>query len=177
MAERAKFRVIEGGGQRTGPSLNESLTVGRQTVGRLVSGGTALGSSLLDVHHRIIGELGFRFVRKTSEGTLPGGFQLFYLKDNVLVRIKTAGTAIRPRPHMTISLVNDALDWDAERAKFSDDGNLTAKTLVGAGSGSSTPMRLIQCNPPLTRDVQDTWAGRSHFDFAPGFDDSAAGVL
>ncbi len=83
---------------------------------------------------------GVRRVRNDGESPerpdeFNGGRQLFYLRGNVLVRVKTRGTRFRPRADVTVSMCdirgagdNEWHAWDRERAKFTVDGHWNRRT-------------------------------------------------
>ena len=173
----SRFQVIEGGGQSTGPTLERSKEVAQSVLGRLVDrSGIVQSRSIMHVHEVLTRELGLPLVDKNTFGVLPGGFQLFYALDGVLVRVKTTGTERRRKPHMTISLSERGSGWDDESAKFNLHGGLTPKLLAeGPGPGRVSRMSVFQTG--LTGAQQDTWANRCHFDFPDGFSDAGAAGL
>jgi hypothetical protein len=175
MNEKPKFQVIKGSGQRIGPSRAESTEIARTVLKRLVDQCGVVQARALEEAHRVLTrELGFALKEKSDQFVRPGGFQFFYVKPNVLVRIKTKGTSQRPRPHMTISLFCGGLAWDQEQAKMNVRGNWDAKLLTDKTDKLSP---FIVLAPSLPAGAQDNWANRTHFDFSPGFDDSAAAQL
>jgi len=134
--------------------------------------------TLSDVHRCLINVHGFCMRRRNREGVLPGGWHLFYFRYHVLVRIKTTGTPIRPRPHMTVSLAVGAdgkigFGWDDELQKFS----LSADKLPKAFS------RAVQWDWRLWRyrdqaaEADEAWAQAVHFDFPEGFQAANAATI
>jgi len=136
-------------------------------------------ASLIRLHAVLRSEAELRFERndgEAREGELRGGRQLFYRRGNVLVRVKTRGTAFRPRPHITISMVdfrgsNDSAwhTWDRERVKFTADGVPAWKNMSDGDSKFpfSFPTRIID---GLTNGDKDIWADDCHFDLPSSFD-------
>jgi len=176
MCAKPQLTVIEGGGESSGPTRAECDAAARQVIEGLTGGsGNVDSTSLEDVHRRLIRDYGFAFTDKNSFGVLPGGYQLFYGKYHVLVRIKTVGTQKRPRPHLTVSLTLGGPGWEQERAKYNSRGRpspaLLSKDPIGKMPG------LARLNSDLTDAQQDRWANDCHFDFPEGFDDSAAPFL
>jgi len=113
--------------------------------------------------------LGLRLVEKKAEGP-EGGAMLFYVRGNVLVRIKTRGTSSRYRggvPHLSVSLVSGArtsagaLDtsFGAEQGKFHAGGGLVNKQAPGKSSIYNTAHNVHAKN-----NAED-WSDRTHFDF------------
>jgi hypothetical protein len=109
----------------------------------------------------------------------PGGRQLFYVNGPILVRVKTTGTDRRPVPHMTVSLSED-LSWPGEAAKFNRQGDIVPRVgPVSTAAAQNQWRALVRVGPDLARieASDDRWANACHFDFAPGFDGSAAPTL
>lgn len=136
-------------------------------------------ASLLRLNAALQNDAGLQFERndgEAREGELRGGRQLFYRRGNVLVRVKTRGTAFRPRPHLTISMVDCRGDgddawhtWDRERVKFTADGVPAWKNMSDGNSKFpfSFPTRVID---GLTDGDKDIWADDCHFDLPAQFD-------
>jgi hypothetical protein len=118
---------------------------------------------------KLHGELvlsGFKLIKRESFKSPIAGWQLFYLRGRVLVRVKTRGAERdkdahrRGAPHLTISLISGQHDdkgaidtsWDAELGKFHLSGGLVNK---------SPAMR----NVPVANSRNDEWADETHFDF------------
>jgi hypothetical protein len=136
-------------------------------------------ASLVRLHALLCNEADLAFARNDGEaraGELRGGRQLFYRRGNVLVRVKTRGTAFRGRPHITVSMVDvrgDADDawhtWDRERVKFTADGIPAWKNMSDGNSPFpfSFPTRIVD---GLTNGDKDIWADDCHFDLPAEFD-------
>ena len=136
-------------------------------------------SSLMRLDATLRTQAGLRRVRndgEAREGELRGGRQIFYLRGNLLVRVKTRGTRMRPRAHVTISMVDrrgggdpDWHTWDRERVKFTANGNPAWKNISDGSSPNpySFPTRIID---GLTSGQQDNWADDCHFDLPANFD-------
>lgn len=141
-------------------------------------------ASLVRLHAILSERAELQLARNDGEaraGELRGGRQLFYRRGNVLVRVKTRGTAFRARPHITVSMVDvrgsdDEVwhTWDRERVKFTADGNPDWKNMSDGNSPFpfSFPTRIID---GLTNGDKDVWADDCHFDLPEGFD--AAGEM
>ena len=124
----------------------------------------------LGTFHRVLTHrLGFQFVEGNQRFVLPPGWHLFYRFHHLLARVKTTGTVIRPRPHLTLSLAV-GLGWRDELQK------------IGAG-GTSHPKVITRLDPTLWRwaqrasDWEEAWAADVHFDFPQPFDASAAASI
>ncbi len=175
MASRPDLRVIQGGDQSEGPTRAESDAVAKDVIATMLSGRTPRHSSLQAAHDALTQTLGFQFTAKNQDFVLPGGYQLFYLRGNVLVRIKTVGTQRRSRPHMTISLtLRGEQGWESERAKYTSRGTVSAALLV---SNPIPKMPALARINPNAAAMGDEWADDCHFDFPQPFDDSAASLL
>ena len=168
--------LLKGGGEGAGSNVARSRTVAQSVLRRLVdANGRVRADSLQQVHSTLTGGLHFKLVDKNQFAVLAGGYQLFYLRDEVLVRIKTKGTSRRPVSHMTISLVSGGLGWDHERAKMGLSGRWCGKILSRSTGERVSPWSVIQDS--LSDAEQDAWANRTHFDFPTHFDDSGADRL
>lgn len=128
--------------------------------------------SIVACHDHLVRRHGFKLVRNVTWGVRPGGRHLFYTHGNVLVRIKTSGTPMRPTPHMTIS-VSDGLEWPDEVAKLSRHGNLIPKL---GGINRADFRSLVRLGPDVAQlsAIDDQWADACHFNFTKGFDGSNA---
>src|SRR4051794_37947460 len=70
--------------------------------------------SIREFHNRLCSsDYGFVLRKNTDEFVLPGGRQLFYVNGPILIRVKTKGTKLHPKHHMTVSLA-EGLDWPEE---------------------------------------------------------------
>ena len=166
----------------TGLRILDSLTSGGEldfTRGFLLdlldANGQVRFASASALHGHLCTAYGFTLARNTHEGVRAGGRHLFYVRGNVLLRVKTSGTWIRPRPHMTISEAV-GLDWNDEAAKFSRDGSVVPKLGSSrAGSDWRALMRIGDLNAIEASDQR--WADLCHFDFVSGFCDAGAAAL
>ncbi|MBA3312908.1 MAG: hypothetical protein M3552_10735 [Planctomycetota bacterium] len=145
-------------------------------------------TSLMRLDDTLRTRCGLRRVRNDGEsperpGEFNGGRQLFYLRGNVLVRVKTRGTRFRPRAHVTVSMCDirgvgdkEWHAWDRERAKFTANGHPEWKNVSDGGSSTpySFPTRIIN---GLTPGAQDKWADNCHFDLPEGFDPTGESTL
>ena len=113
--------------------------------------------------------LGLRLTTKKEEGP-EQGYMLFYVKGNILVRIKTRGSASRYRggvPHLSVSLVSGALvksgtldtSFEAEQGKFHAGGGLVNKQ-----APSKSSLYNSTKNASAKGNAED-WADGTHFDF------------
>jgi len=118
---------------------------------------------------------GFRLLRNTEAGVRPGGRHLFYVHGNLLLRVKTSGTGIRPRPHMTISAAT-GLNWPDEGAKFNRGGDVVPKLGASAAGSNWRALQRIGDYDAIAASDQE-WADSCHFDFADGFSDAGAASL
>jgi hypothetical protein len=124
------------------------------------------------LHEHLRYSYAFLLRRNTHEGVLPGGRHLFYVRGNVLLRVKTNGTWIRRRPHMTISEAV-GLDWNDEAAKFNRYGSVVPK--LGSSRAGSDWRALMRIGDYAAIEASDQrWADLCHFDFPTGF--SAVGA-
>jgi hypothetical protein len=166
----------------TGLRILESLTAGgeqdftrRLLLDLLNADGQVRFTSATALHVHLCRLYGFTLRRNTHEGVQAGGRHLFYVHGNVLLRVKTSGTRIRPRPHMTISEAV-GLDWNQEAAKFSRDGSVMPKLGSSrAGSDWRALMRIGDYNAIEASDQR--WADLCHFDFVAGFSDAGAAAV
>jgi hypothetical protein len=166
----------------TGLRILDSLTTGGEldfTRGLLLdlldASGRVRFTSAAGLHGHLCTAYGFTLSRNSPEGVRAGGRHLFYVRGNVLLRVKTSGTWIRPRPHMTISEAV-GLDWNDEAAKFSRDGSVVPKLGSSrAGSDWRARMRIGDYNAIEASDQR--WADLCHFDFLAGFSDAGAAAL
>ena len=166
----------------TGLRILDSLTAGgeqefaRALLQNLLDASGAVrfaSATALDTHLRY--SYSFALRRNTHEGVRPGGRHLFYVRGNVLLRVKTSGTWMRPRPHLTISEAV-GLDWTDEAAKFSRDGSVVPKLGSSrAGSDWRALMRIGDFNAIEASDQR--WADLCHVDFVAGFTDTGAAAL
>ncbi len=169
-------------GVTRGLALLESLTAGGEgDLGKamvqdlLDSRGHVRFQSIMLFHDQICQAYGFVLRRNTSEFVRPGGRHLFYVRGNLLLRVKTSGTNVRPSPHMTISAAV-GLDWNDEAAKVNRAGETVPKLGASrAGSNWRALQRIGSTQAVLESD--DAWADSCHFDFVNGFDDSGAANL
>jgi hypothetical protein len=132
-------------------------------------------TSVKQLHECLSRDYGFALRRNTTQGVRPGGRHLFYVLGNLLVRVKTSGTAIRPNPHLTLSLAS-GLDWNQEDAKVNQAGAVVPK--LGASRAGSDWRALARIGDMAAIEASDQrWADTCHFNFAAGFDDTAAAAL
>ena len=118
---------------------------------------------------------GFRLRRNTEDGVVAGGRHLFYVRGNLLLRVKTSGTRIRPRPHMTISAAT-GLNWPDEGAKFNQQGDVVPKLGASAAGSNWRALQRIGDYDAIAASDQE-WADSCHFDFPDGFSDAGAASL
>jgi hypothetical protein len=124
--------------------------------------------------HASLNRHGFHLIQKQAYGP-AGGYQLFYARGRLLVRLKTRGDENGPRanqPHLSVSLYDGkALDWQNDQAKFNARGGVEPKAMT-------TPDRFneidFQGNPQRFMLIlggkydgpgADAWANRTHFQF------------
>lgn len=164
-----------------GLTLITSLAGGEQELGQrlladvLDGNGRVRFMSIVSFHDYICRRYGFALRRNTSEFVRPGGRHLFYVHGNLLLRVKTSGTNIRPQPHMTLSAAT-GLGWNDEAAKFNAAGAVVPKLGSSrAGNDWRTLARIGDTATILASD--DRWANLCHFDFVRGFTDSGAANL
>lgn len=132
-------------------------------------------TSVRELHEHLRRDYGFALRRNTDQGVLPGGRHLFYVNGNLLVRVKTSGTGIRPTPHLTLSVAS-GLDWNQEDAKVNLAGAVVPK--LGASRAGSDWRALARIGDMAAIEASDQrWADTCHFNFAPGFDDTGAAAL
>jgi len=166
----------------TGLRVLESLTTGgeeafaRQLLLDLLNAdGRVRFTSATALHNHLCQSHGFTLARNTHEGVQEGGRHLFYVRGNVLLRVKTSGTRIRPRPHMTVSEAV-GLDWNQEAAKFTRDGAVVPK-LGSSRAGSDWRALMRIGNYDAIEASDQRWADLCHFDFVDGFSDQGAAAL
>jgi len=159
-------------------SANERDLV-RNLLGDLIDdNGLVRFQQLAAFHQTLIGDYNFILRLRTQRGVRPGGWHLFYVRYHLLLRVKTSGTDMRPRPHMTLSLavgedLQVGLGWDDELGKFSQAGDQLPKVFS----------RTVQQDPSLWRYLpravaaDEVWAQAGHFDFPPNFDTSGAATI
>jgi hypothetical protein len=169
-----RLQVHQGGGEATGPSRAECDAIAAAVIGRLTSDGQATAASVEEVDSELR-RLHFHLVEKNQTLLLPGGWQLIYLRDHVSVRIKTVGTQRRPCDHMTVSLTRGGPTWPDEQAKYNGRAQPRPAILLANPIPNMPNIGVLQTG--LTGDQQDDWANDTHFDFASGFDRSAAETL
>lgn len=121
----------------------------------------------------------FSLIEKNQKFVLPGSWHLFYKQGCLLVRVKTGGTQMRPKPHMTISAVT-GLSWNEEVMKMNRSGDFVPK----AGGipqlsreGNFRSLQRVGDSTQQILDSDDRWANSCHFDFASGFDASGSANL
>jgi len=175
-------RVIEGGLE---PGTRTTLDAAKESVGQILP--SLLGRGGQKVLPRGIGALDgiltkFKLVRAEKWGPDAGktGWQLFWQKDNVLVRFKTTGENAGPRankPHLSIGY-NDArgFDWQNDMAKFTYDGKVAAKVITDPAKFKpeadfqGNPQRFVLLPTNFDMSAVDAWAARTHFNADPPFD-------
>ena len=151
--------------------LGQSLTV------RLLRGRTISITNFKDFSKEVT-RRGFRCVENnTGKWMPPGGRQIIWMKDRVIVRIKTRGNGKPPRkdvPHVSISYMKapGATGWHDELAKFDYRHNLVFKvkyTVAQAEEKLKDPnfkfswpscIETKSCNQDM-----DDWANNCHFGF------------
>ena len=133
--------------------------------------------------------MGYRCLKnETGPWLPPGGRQVIWMKDRIIVKLKTRGTKCGPRtgkPHASFSYMkaNRAIEWKDELAKFDYRGKLVFKSKVTVAQAQDK----IDKNPnhefswPTCIDTQrneddmDDWANSCHFGFYNDhFDDTGA---
>lgn len=135
--------------------------------------------SVAEVNAALVGARQFAFHGKTDKFVLPGSWHVFYMRGCILVRVKTGGTFMRPRPHATISAAV-GLGWDDEVMKMTRNGEFVPKTGGMPQASRNGDFRALQRLGDTTAEIfasDDRWANSCHFDFAPGFDGSGASEL
>jgi hypothetical protein len=166
----------------TGLRVLDSLTTGgeEEFARRLLhdllnASGLVRFPSAVDLHAHLLAVYAFALRRNTHEGVVPGGRHLFYVHGNVLLRVKTSGTFMRRRPHMTISEAV-GLDWNDEAAKFSRLGDVVPK--LGSSRAGSDWRALMRIGDYAAIEASDQrWADLCHFDFVGNFSDAGAAAL
>jgi hypothetical protein len=185
---------------------NEDLVTGRRLVHTLVDWSATPPAvkrpfQSLGRLHAELRLLGFQLRKKEPFGT-EAGFQLFYTKGNVLVRIKTRGAEAKGRPkvrslseltplqreeylerlhlhgrgrgqpHFTVSIVSGKRD-DIGRLDTSYSQEL-GKIHVGGGLVNKAPIgNGLYGKSGVGKANADSWADGTHFDFPDGdLDDS-----
>lgn len=142
--------------------------------------------TLAAFHHFTTMEFPFVRMANEPEPTRKGSRQIFYLYRHLQVRVKTDGTAFRPRPHLVVTLAVGQ-GWDDEIGKFNSQGRLIPKLgFVGAPNPPNPANRRLAANNDWRnlsrlgdslqeiREREDVWANACHFDFVDGFDASGA---
>lgn len=139
----------------------------KRFVTMLIGGDNRVRVADLGTFHRTLTQrLSFTVAQADQRFVLPGGWHIFYRFHHLLVRVKTTGTFIRPRPHATMSLAV-GLGWQDELQKY-------------GGSGGGQPRAITRLDPKLWRwaerasNWEENWAADVHFDFPQPFDASAA---
>jgi len=158
--------LAEGGEAETGQKMLQDL---------LGTDGRVRFTATDSFHDYLRTAYGFRLLRNTEDGVLPGGRHLFYVHGNLLLRVKTSGTRIRPRPHMTISAAT-GLNWPDEGAKFNERGEVVPKLGASAAGSNWRALRRIGDYDAIAASDQE-WADSCHFDFPDGFSDAGAASL
>lgn len=123
-------------------------------------------------HDCLISDYHFILRRRTQEAVLPGGWHLFYVWQHLLLRVKTSGTEMRPRPHMTLSFA-EGLEWPDELAKHTRDGSHVPKAFSIVVYSDHRLWRYWK----RTMQAEQIWADAVHFDFPPDFDVSGARTI
>jgi hypothetical protein len=95
-----------------------------------------------------------------------------------LLRVKTTGTEMRPRPHMTLSLavgpdMNIGLAWEDELGKFNKQGDKMPKVFSKVVHQDPSLWRYL----PRAVVADESWAQAGHFDFPADFDVSEAATI
>ncbi len=156
-------------------AASERQLVQRLLVDLLDRDGRVRFKSVVSFHDHISRTYGLALVQNATFGVREGGRHLFYLHGNVLLRVKTTGTARRPVAHMTISLAT-GLGWPDEVAKISRSGEVVPK-LGSVPRADHRALRRLGGNYQAIAALDDRWAEACHFDFAKGFDGSGAEAL
>ena len=154
-------------------TVESDLLLGRQIIRMLVD--CDLRPPLVKREYQSLARLhaelklhGLNLVERRRDGP-EAGYMLFYLKGNILVRIKTRGSRGKYRggvPHLSVCVlsgnrnVDGSLDtsFDAEVGKFDVRGNLVSKKLP------SNPEYNVKLSP-LGKANAETWSDETHFDF------------
>jgi hypothetical protein len=156
------------------------VAFGRRVVGALVDlrSNPPLVKRKFQSLGRLHGELawlGAKLVGKKSEqGAAGSGWMLFYLKENVLIRIKTWGSGGKFRggvPHLVVSLLSGARDKtgekdlreNAEVGKFHIGGGIVNHSNAPKATGNA--YMYDQKRNPVAKSANETWADGVHFDF------------
>lgn len=156
----------------------EQLLVGDFMADFVDSNGCIKDRNLKDFHNRMVNHHQFCLRRRNQLGVRRGGWHLFYIRYHLLVRVKTSGTEVRHRPHMTISLAvgsdgRVSLEWDDELQKFS----------LGVDRLPKAFSRVVQTDWRSWRfwdraaEADETWAQAVHFDFVEDCDMSSAATV
>lgn len=152
----------------------EDVDFGHQLLQTVTRDGQVIFSNLL-AFDSCLRMFGFRLEQRDQQGVVPPGWHLFYVRGALLLRVKTSGTFVRRRPHMTLSAAC-GLSWDEEVSKFTTEAIVPKVGITG---------RLIQMNDwrllseyyGRTGALDDAWANRCHFDFVQPFNATGAASL
>jgi hypothetical protein len=149
-----------------GSRAAEELAARQMATTLLTSDGHVRLGDLGTFHRILTQRLFFTLVDATQNGVRPGGWHLFYRLGHLVCRVKTTGTNIRPRPHLTLSLAI-GLGWQDELQKFRADGRTLPKTFSRL---DPSDWRWAE----RASQWEESWAQQTHFDFPQPFDDAAA---
>ncbi len=135
-------------------------------------------NDLKSFHKHVLCDLGMCLRKRSTDDVLPGGWHLFYIAYHVLLRVKTTGTKMRPRPHATLSLAvgrdgKTGLGWDDELAKFSIQADQSPKAFSRYVQTDWRMWRYFE----LAAQADEIWAESVHFDFPADFDVSGAATI
>lgn len=141
--------------------------------------GLVRSHNLRDFHNTLLGRYNFVQRRRTQQGVLPGGWHFFYIRYHLLLRVKTSGTEMRRRAHMTLSLavgrdMRVGLEWDDELMKFSKSGDLLPKRFALEVVNNDWSLWRYRERAAIADEI---WAQACHFDFPNDFDVSGAATI
>ena len=136
-------------------------------------------------------KLRFKLIRRCPKRMPPGGYQLFYQRDIIVVRLKTKGDAggyRQNQPHASAGLTDGkGFDWQNDKAKFSKSGRIAPKVITHPDNFKNrdfqgNPQRFVliegsQYSEKEFQDRTDAWAKRTHFPCPLDWDDSGAAGL
>lgn len=160
----------------TSPAAAEERRIMQALLLDLLDGNGLVRFTSIAAFHQHLGlRHGFTLVRNTTDGVQPGGRHLFYVHGNILLRVKTSGTRLRPVPHMTISVAT-GLDWSDEVAKLSRNGDLMPK-LGAVHRSDHRALRRLGPDYQTLEEIDDRWADACHFNFVSGVDVTGALAL
>jgi len=167
--------------------LVRAKRTGQSLVVRLLRGRTISITNFKDFSGTIT-KMGYRCMKnETGPWLPPGGRQVIWMKDRVIVKLKTRGTKCGPRtgkPHASFSYMkaNGAIEWKDELAKFDYRGKLVFKSMVTVAQAQEKLRDPnVEFSWPTCIDTQrneddmNDWANNCHFGFYNDhFDDTEA---